>query len=631
MAPPADILVVGIDFGTTYSGVAHAYSGHTDKPDEINVIKSWPGGNNITSDKVPSEISYGDSLASSDERKLLSGYAADIDLSIRKKKRAPAANRKRKAGDAFDLDDMFAPTPKPKEKSKGKSNDTAGTMRWGYEVRPDEQRLRCLKLLLDPNQNLPDYVSLDDIKQQLAANAKNVGAAVTEYLKALFDHTKETLKSHYGEAFVSHTPLQVVLTVPAVWSDAAQEATLAAAKDAGIGDNVTMISEPEAAAVYALQAIQPNSLSIDQNFVVVDAGGGTVDLITYGIRSLRPLRLEEVVRGSGGCCGAAFLNLAFENFIKKKIGNKAFHELRFNKPKTWLTALSYFEDRVKRTFNPAQRDTDFYIPLPNFEDNAKAGIQDGYLCVNQKDVSQMFKPIVQQIIELVEDQVNSVHGLGQKVNALIMVGGFGQSEFLATCLRKRFSEREPAIEVLQPVNAWTAVVRGAVIRGLEGQELVLSRKARRHYGNSHSSRFDSSIHSDHSRFWDDLELCWRAHNQMTWFITKGETVRPDEPVFFAFSRKFRPSSNKVVTNHLIVCDDDVAPKECNERNTRKICALTTDLNDVPAHFFKNRVNSRGKRYQELSYKLGMQIQSGGLRFDLRVDDVVYGNVVASFD
>lgn len=524
---------------------------------------------------------------------------------------------------------MFALIPKPKGNLKGNSSKTAGTMRWGYQVRPDEQRLRCLKLLLDTNQSLPNYVSLDDLKQQLAANGKNVGTAVSEYLKALFDHTRETLKRCYGEFFVSQTPFKVVLTVPAVWSDAAQEATLSAAKDAGIGENITMISEPEAAAVYALQAIKPNSLRIGQNFVVVDAGGGTVDLITYSIKSLSPLRLEEVVRGSGGCCGAVFLNLAFEKFVQKKLGNKAFFELRFNKPKTWLTALKYFEEHMKRTFNPAQKDTDFYVPLPSFENNAKAGIADGFLCVNQKDVSQIFKPIISQIIDLIEGQVSSVHRLGQKVNALILVGGFGQSEFLATCLRKRFSEREPTIEVLQPVNAWTAVVRGAVLRGLEGKELVLSRKARRHYGTKMSQNFDAAIHPQNVKYWDKWEECWRARDQMRWFIRKGDTISSSEPVVFPFSRSFGRVSSRITVDDLVVCDDDDAPTQFNAK-TRSICSMRADLKDVPSYLWHQKYSAAGP-YKRLSYKLGMQIESGGLHFDFRINDVVYGKVTAKFD
>ena len=52
---PQDKLVVGVDFGTTYSGVAAAYSA---TPDDVDIIKTWPGGNGITSDKVPTEIAY---------------------------------------------------------------------------------------------------------------------------------------------------------------------------------------------------------------------------------------------------------------------------------------------------------------------------------------------------------------------------------------------------------------------------------------------------------------------------------------------------------------------------------------------------------------------------------------------
>jgi molecular chaperone DnaK (HSP70) len=65
-----------------------------------------------------------------------------------------------------------------------------------------------------------------------------------------------------------------------VWSDAAKNATRKAAEGAGMGGEggkgIRLISEPEAAAVYTLKAIQPNGLNVGDNFVVCDAGGGTV-------------------------------------------------------------------------------------------------------------------------------------------------------------------------------------------------------------------------------------------------------------------------------------------------------------------------------------------------------------------
>ena len=62
-----------------------------------------------------------------------------------------------------------------------------------------------------------------------------------------------------------------------------------------------------------------------------------------------------------------------------------------------------------------------------------------------------------------------------------------------------------------------------------------------------------------------------------------------------------------------------------------LCTLHVDLSKVPAKFWKHRTNASGVRYQSLSYDLGMQIQSGGLRFDLRIDGVTYGDVNATFN
>ena len=49
------------------------------------------------------------------------------------------------------------------------------------------------------------------------------------------------------------------LSTPAVWSDAAQSKTRKCAEKAGMGsgEKLQIVSEPEAAAVYALDAMDP--------------------------------------------------------------------------------------------------------------------------------------------------------------------------------------------------------------------------------------------------------------------------------------------------------------------------------------------------------------------------------------
>lgn len=159
--------------------------------------------------------------------------------------------------------------------SVDKLSKSQPTIKWGFQFKPEETRLRCIKLFLDQkNQKLPHFVSPLETAAQLRKYEKTVIEAVSDYLSQIYKHTMETLTRRYGETFMGMTKTQFVLTVPAVWSDAAKDATLKAAEKAGMGarGELKLISEPEAAAVYTLKAIQPNHLKIGDNFIVCDAG-----------------------------------------------------------------------------------------------------------------------------------------------------------------------------------------------------------------------------------------------------------------------------------------------------------------------------------------------------------------------
>jgi actin-like ATPase involved in cell morphogenesis len=62
---------------------------------------------------------------------------------------------------------------------------------------------------------------------------------------------------------------------------------------------VTLIKEPEAAALYTMHSLD-FAMKEGDAFVVCDAGGGTVDLISYEVARLTPnLQLKELVPGKG--------------------------------------------------------------------------------------------------------------------------------------------------------------------------------------------------------------------------------------------------------------------------------------------------------------------------------------------
>jgi molecular chaperone DnaK (HSP70) len=278
--------------------------------------------------------------------------------------------------------------------------------------------------------------------------------AVADYLTALHGHTMETLGRRYGESFMQKTKIEFVLTVPAVWSDSAKNATLLAAERAGMGDvgSLKIISEPEAAAVYTLKAIQPNHLQLEDNFIVCDAGGGTVDLIAYKITGLNPLRVEESAVGTGGLCGSAFLNYRFEDHVKTRIGEEAYMSMREKKAKTWNMGLKYFEEFVKRNFND-EDDTEMNVPFPGLPDNEEAGLDCGFLTMSTQQVRSIVDPVVKEVIELVEGQVDGIRERGGIVSGIILVGGFGQSNYMYKQMKAHFNVSPPPPYTENPTHA----------------------------------------------------------------------------------------------------------------------------------------------------------------------------------
>lgn len=98
-------------------------------------------------------------------------------------------------------------------------------------------------------------------------------------------------------------------------------------------ERLKIITEPEAAAVHCAHLTDLYRLRPSQNFIVCDAGGGTVDLAVYKVRSLHsarcflirraqiigdPAHLEiaEIAARSGANCGSLFLDLRFRALVE---------------------------------------------------------------------------------------------------------------------------------------------------------------------------------------------------------------------------------------------------------------------------------------------------------------------------
>ncbi|KAF8247626.1 actin-like ATPase domain-containing protein [Wilcoxina mikolae CBS 423.85] len=578
LKPTKDRIIVGIDFGTTHSAIAWA---HTSTPDEYEVITQWPGQSGKDWGKVPSDISYNTSI------------------------RSPTPSSR-----------TSDPTSDPTSPSSPINDPDPQTFKWGFEVPPtDPQKLSWIKILLDPSQPRPTFVQP---KRTTLPRGKSPVAIVTDYLRALRAYTLLTLQRRLGAEALTNTPVEYVLTVPAVWSDKARATTLEAAIAAGLGEGgLNLITEPEGAAEYALRSLRPNALKEGDCFTVCDAGGGTVDLITYTISSLHPLQLHEVAVGTGALCGAVYLDRRFEEFVAEKIGREQLegmdHRAKFQMGQYWETYM-------KREFSAAEdtqqqeEEEDFWVPVMGVQDSEDGRMRGGFLRVSRAEVKEIFEPIVRQVLELLGAQVLSVLKTTEKsVGAILLVGGFGSSEYL---YRRILAWAGGSIPVLQPRNAWTAVVRGAIIRGLQG-DTIAARLSRRFYGVVHDARYDAQKHAEMEKRWHDIRCEWIVRNRIQWYIRRGDVTTSSRKISFPFYRTIPASeisgSEHALKTELWVCDADTAPDK-RDNTVRKLCVMLSEPISVEK-FVKMR-NEKGDVFYRVDYTLDMTVTGGVVVYEM---------------
>ncbi|GKT59672.1 HSP70 family chaperone [Colletotrichum tofieldiae] len=195
-------IVIGIDFGTTFSGVSWAFSG---LPNDIEIITRWKAQlrHNSDTEKTPSALLY-----EGDQRQAL----------------------------------------------------------WGYGIPPatHDETLRWFKLLLVDQCDLPkeirDSSQIATIRDLVEKANKDPVEVISEYLRHLWNHSIENITRSAGLKLVDLCKFHVVITLPAIWPDYAKARMRRAAENAGIleerwaGDTtLSFISEPEAAALATLR------------------------------------------------------------------------------------------------------------------------------------------------------------------------------------------------------------------------------------------------------------------------------------------------------------------------------------------------------------------------------------------
>uniref|UniRef100_A0A668ASF4 Heat shock 70 kDa protein 12A n=1 Tax=Myripristis murdjan TaxID=586833 RepID=A0A668ASF4_9TELE len=576
---PSFVVVVAIDFGTTSSGYAYAF---TKEPECIHTMRRWEGGDpGVSNQKTPTTI-----LLTPDRKFHSFGYAARDFY--------------------HDLD--------PSESKQ-----------WLY--------LEKFKMKLHTTANLSIDTDLH------AANGKRVKALdIFAYALAFFkEQALKELSDQTGSEF-DNNDVRWVITVPAIWKMPAKQFMREAAYKSGLvsrenPEQLIIALEPEAASIYcrklrlhqmidlgsrttqngfsptdnvgstmtqAKEHVRRNrqsrtflvenvvgelwsELEEGDRYVVVDCGGGTVDLTVHQIR-LPEGHLKELYKASGGPYGSIGIDYEFEKLLCKIFGQDFIDQFKIKRPAAWVDLMIAFESR-KRAAAP-DRTNPLNINLPfSFIDYYKKfrghsvehalrksnvdfvkWSSQGMLRMNPDAMNALFKPtidhIIQHLTELFEKPEVS------DIKFLFLVGGFAESPLLQQAVQNMLQGRS---RIIIPHDVGLTILKGAVLFGLD-PGVIKVRRSPLTYGVGVLNRFVEGKHppekllvKDGTRWCTDVFDTFIAADQS---VALGELVK----------RSYTPAkpSQQVIVIH-VYCSESESVGFISEPGVRKCGTLRLDV------------------------------------------------------
>ncbi|XP_061141487.1 heat shock 70 kDa protein 12A isoform X6 [Syngnathus typhle] len=547
----AFVVVVAIDFGTTSSGYAYAF---TKEPECIHTMRRWEGGDpGVSNQKTPTTI-----LLTPDRKFHSFGYAAR---------------------------DFY------------------------HDLEPSESKhwlyLEKFKMKLHTTANLSINTDLQ------AANGKRVKALdIFAYALAFFkEQALKELSDQTGGDF-DNNDVRWVITVPAIWKMPAKQFMREAAYKSGLvprdnPEQLIIALEPEAASIYCRklrlhqmvdlnnQTAAPNGCSLTDNvdstmsqgdrYVVVDCGGGTVDLTVHQIR-LPEGHLKELYKASGGPYGSLGIDYEFEKLLCQIFGQDFIDQFKIKRPAAWVDLMIAFESR-KRAAAPG-RANPLNINLPfSFIDYYKKfrghsvehalrksnvdfvkWSSQGMLRMSPDAMNSLFKPTVDHIIQHLNELFEKPEV--SDIKFLFLVGGFAESALLQQAVQNMLQGRS---RIIIPHDVGLTILKGAVLFGLD-PSIIKVRRSPLTYGVGVLNRFVEGKHppekllvKDGTRWCTDVFDTFIAADQS---VALGEMVK----------RSYTPAkpSQQIIVIH-VYCAEKEKVAFISESGVKKCGSLRLDV------------------------------------------------------
>ncbi|KAL0571653.1 hypothetical protein V5O48_010311 [Marasmius crinis-equi] len=545
-------LVVCPDIGTTFSAVSYSFLEPESTP-EIESVTRFPGQGSFSKDKIPTVLAY----AADTKKFIAAGHEAVEAL----------ANPEKCAN--LILCEWF-------------------------------------KLLVRKND-----ISLDSFPWALP-EGKSLQDIYSDYLRYLLKVTETFIKEHkpkWATVWDSLRPsAEFVLPHPNGWEGAEQELLTQAAIKAELIQNtregrarIHFVTEGEAALHFCINQRGHSELKSD-GVIIVDAGGGTIDISSYAADSGGTIATgtsalfsaRETAPALCKLAGSAFVTEAFRRLIEERLKGSRFIDHADH-------IVDLFDHDTKHHFQDVE--SPMFIPFTGKRDNDEGrGIRNGQIRLSGAEIANCFQRSVASIVT----------GVTEILKATASSANGGEHPMIQRAFHSE-------LEVYRPqTDRNKAAAKGGVSYYID--RIVSSRVCRHTYGihchidyhpadPEHLRRKNNVVKSDIGK----LEL----HTAFNIILKKGTTVREGtefkKAYFVARRSEDHPDLNNISQDILVYEGPEEHPcwmDEGQDRHFRKLATLFAATGHLPKRLIRSVIKGprrkgspRSSWYWQIDYDI----------------------------
>ncbi|EFC46699.1 predicted protein [Naegleria gruberi] len=436
--------VVCIDFGSSGSGSSILFVKDEDK---IFTLKTYPDSPNVVYNKNMSCILYEDGKRHS------IGYTARKTMFFEN----DDEDSDEDSGEDSDRD-----SDSESEESHG-STSTAPSKKSATPLK-DRKFIRDLKIQFMEATKDEKEISIPEIVISNDGTTKSLLDVMADYLSMLFtDFIMKSLKNN--DSSVKKTDVRWCITVPANYSEHQKSLMRKVACKAKIIDkencdesDLIIISEPDAATMFCMKhKAKSKPLTNGETFMVVDAGGGTVDVSCH---MLENGKLKELAVQKAELCGSTFIDREFIKILEENCDN--FKEFTEKNPETLVKILSIWEDVKRGTLTVDKKLTFDTSPMfkkakPNSSIYKSRSTK---IALTDEQMKRIFDSQVSKALKLIDEVYRDYEEdyPSRKMDHLFIVGGLGDNGYFQNRIKERFEKKFK--EILIPLFCSTALSYG---------------------------------------------------------------------------------------------------------------------------------------------------------------------------